>query len=226
MKRFTALICTLFLLVSLCACQASDIPKETDVPKETTLETTTPQETTTPWETTVPQISADEVSDPMLPEGFPMEFIFSSGAGAWYTSLTLNPDGSFTGTFHDSEMGAISDEHPNGVVYISVFSGVFENIRKVNDYTYTITLSTLGTQKREGETWIEDGIHYIASAPYGLTGGTEFRLYLPQTPITDVPEYFLSWWPHRYTQHENPRDTLDCYGILNVATDDGFFSEF
>lgn len=217
MKRFATLICVLLLMAALCACQVSNALAETGTPEETTLETTAPQETT------VPQT---EASAQVLPEGFPMEFIFSSGAGAWYTSLTLNPDGSFTGTFHDSEMGAISDEHPNGVVYTSVFSGVFENIRQVNDYTYAMTLNALATQKSEGESWIEDGIHYIASAPYGLTGGTEFTLYLPQTPITDVSEFFLSWWPYRYTQYENPRDTLDCYGILNVATYDGFFSEY
>ena len=32
-------------------------------------------------------------------------FYFSSGAGAWGTEMDISADGSFTGNFHDSEMG-------------------------------------------------------------------------------------------------------------------------
>ena len=33
----------------------------------------------------------------VLPEDFPMDFVFSSGAGAWATSMTLEQDGTFWG---------------------------------------------------------------------------------------------------------------------------------
>jgi hypothetical protein len=74
-----------------------------------------------------------------------------------------------------------------------------------------------------GEEWIEDGIKYIASEPYGLEKGEDFVLYLPDVPISTVSAEFLTWWPYRYGQNENPRETLGCYGILNVTTGYGFF---
>ena len=34
-----------------------------------------------------------------------LEFSFSSGVGAWETMLGIMPDGTFSGTFHDADMG-------------------------------------------------------------------------------------------------------------------------
>ncbi len=153
-----------------------------------------------------------------------MEFMFLSGAGGWRTSITLNVDGSFIGEYSDSEMGSNTEAYPNGSVYISTFSGDFVNIEKINDHSYRMKISKLVVEKTIGEEWIEDGIRYIASEPYGLEQGKDFILYLPDTPIDMVPEEFLTWWPYRYEQKDSPRETLDCYGILNVTTGYGFFN--
>lgn len=157
-----------------------------------------------------------------LPQN-PAEFIFSSGAGAWATVLKLNNDGTFTGDYHDSEMGTTADEYPNGSVYISVFSGKFTNFEKINDYSYKMTVTDVETRDKIDTEWIDQEIRYIAAAPYGIDGGTEFILYLPNTPINELPEEFLYWWPLRF-QTEEKLTTLSCYGILNVATNDGFFT--
>ena len=68
-------------------------------------------------------LSDAEVRD--LLETLPESFIFTSGVGGWGTDLTIAPDGTFTGSYHDSEMGAIGDENPNGEVYVCAFSGAF-----------------------------------------------------------------------------------------------------
>ena len=61
-----------------------------------------------------------------LPGTYPIDMIFSSGAGGWSTTLTLSQDGSFTGAFSDSEMGERDEnEYPNGTVYVCNFSGQF-----------------------------------------------------------------------------------------------------
>ena len=163
-----------------------------------------------------------------LPDVLPLpedttKFYFSSGAGAWSTDLTLNKNGTFAGYFHDSNMGENGDEYPNGTVYISEFTGRFKNIEKVNDYSYKMTLVNLNTNEAIGKESIEEGTRYIYSEPYGIDGGTEFILYLPNTPIKELPEDFLFWWPLRYEQETNPKETLSRYGILNVATEEGFF---
>ena len=161
--------------------------------------------------------------DPLL-DILPLEFVYSSGAGAWESIITLNPDGSFIGTYQDSEMGSSGEGYSNGTVYTCKFSGKFEEIKQVNDYTYTMTLAEVTTEKKEGEEWIEDQILYIAAAPYGLENGKEFLLYTPETPIKELSEEFLNWWPKRYLQEEQALEKLSCYGIYNKETEIGFFT--
>lgn len=193
---------------------------ETSIPETTTPETTAP-ETTMP-ETTLPETTAPEAVQLPLPEEA-VDFSFLSGAGGWGTYLLVDQDGSFTGEYHDSEMGERDEAYPCGSVYICSFSGAFADIEKVSEYAYQMNLSSLITQHQLGEEWIEDEIRYVASDPYGMEDGTEFILYLPDTPLDPLSEEFLSWWPYRYEQETNPRTTLSCYGILNVAMGYGFF---
>ncbi len=153
-----------------------------------------------------------------------MEFSFLSGAGAWRTILTLNRDGSFTGWHLDSEMGSVGEGYPHGSAYVCTFSGKFAHIRRSGDYAYTMTLTEIATERPAGEEWIEEGIRYIASVPYGLDQGSEFVFYLPATPVDRLSADFLTWWPYQHETKENPKNTLSCYGIHNVSTGQGFFS--
>ena len=158
------------------------------------------------------------------------EFSFLSGAGGWRTVMFLNQDGSFTGQYSDSEMGEIGEEYPHGSVYICDFSGKFEDPEQVNAFSYKMTLTGLTAEKNVGDEWIEESIRYVASDPFGLVDPmenrecTDFILYLPETPVDQVPEDFLIWWPYRYSEDAETRTTLSCYGILNVATGYGFFT--
>ena len=71
---------------------------------------------------------------PTLPGEYPMELTFSSGAGAWRTSLILNADGTFVGEYSDSDMGDIGDAYPNGTFYFCSFSGQFEVLTATDAY--------------------------------------------------------------------------------------------
>ena len=64
---------------------------------------------------------AGENAEPVLPFEEPVELVFSSGAGAWGTVLELAPDGAFTGSFHDTNMGETGEGYPNGTVYLCSF---------------------------------------------------------------------------------------------------------
>lgn len=158
-----------------------------------------------------------------LPFEDDMDFHFLSGVGGWSTDLTLSNDGSFVGSFHDSEMGSIGDGYPKGTYYVCEFSGKFTDIKKIDEYSYSMTLSDIKLKHTPETEWIEDEIKYIASGPYGLEGGKDFVFYLPSTPLTVLSEDFLSWWPHRF-DFDNQKTTLSCYGILNKSTSDGFFN--
>lgn len=150
---------------------------------------------------------------------------FASGAGGWGTELEIAEDGTFTGEYHDSDMGDTGDGYPNGSCYISDFTGKFVITDKIDDWTYRMKLEDISMKEPTWTERIEDGIRYIAAVPYGITGGEEFLLYLPGKPTSDLTEDGRRWYkmPRAINDDEMP-DTLPCYGIYNVATGDGFFS--
>ena len=171
--------------------------------------------------TTLSEIERNTVL-PLPSDGY--EFTFSSGAGGWSTVLYLNADGTFSGEYHDSEMGSTGPDYPNGTVYTCTFRGTFENITKKSDYSYEMTLGEIETFETPGDEWIENDTKYIASTPYGIEGGESFMFGTPEIPMVILSDEFLSWWPGRYD--DTYRETLGCYGILNENTGEGFFSYY
>lgn len=173
-----------------------------------------------------PVVDAEPSAAQTLPFDQPLEMVFSSGAGAWGTTLTLSPDGSFSGEYSDADMGDSCADYPNGTCYLSDFTGKFGSLTQVDDTTWSLTLEQLSTETAPDTEWVEDGIRYVASVAYGLDGGTEFLLYLPGTPLETLPEDFLSWWGNgpAYLSGDWEGTTLEAYGLRNVATEDGFFT--
>lgn len=192
MKKISIVLCFTMCLYLLCGCVIGDNIKETSVETE--------------------KIS--------LPIPQPLDFTYSSGAGGWYTVLTLKPDGTFNGSFHDSEMGSIGEGYPNGTVYTSEFSGTFTDINKIDDYSYSMILEKINIDKAESEEWIDDGILYISSLPYGLEG-KKFTLYTPDTPIEKLSEEFLIW--KQIPQEDTTK--LSVYGLYNESNGAAFFAE-
>lgn len=198
--------------------------KATEETTETTEETTEATEESTQAETV-----SEAETEALQPETFwaeedleyPMAFYFSSGAGGWGTELYLNEDGSFTGYYHDSELGSIGENYPNGTVYVCNFTGRFGAAERLDMYTYGLKLEELTWEKPTGEQWIEDGVLYIASAPYGLTDSEDFVIYLPNTPTYLLSEDQLFWWPGRFGEELT---TLNGYGLYNLYDQSGFFS--
>lgn len=223
MKKFLCIIFTIMILcLSACNTQPSSSANSTITNPPSTTATSSTENST------AEAIPLQNTQLPLPNDG--MEFSFLSGAGGWRSLITLNRDGSFTGFFLDSEMGDVGEGYPNGSAYICEFSGKFANIEKIDEYSYKMTLAEVTTEKPIGEEWIEEDIRYVASEPHGLydstTGQpcTEFIFYLPDTPIDQLSEEFLTWWPYRYDQDGEAKTTLSCYGILNVATNFGFFT--
>lgn len=208
-------MCLLWMLICLSAC-GSCVSEESGTVSVTNPPTTAAADTK--------EASMAVESAALLPiPGRSADFSFLSGAGGWRTRMLLNADGSFTGVFHDSEMGEVGEGYSKGSVYVCSFSGKFTDIERIHDYAYRMNLYHVETERQPGETWIEDDIRYVAHDPYGIEEGETFIFYLPDTPLSEVPEAFLIWWPYRYDQNAENRETLSCYGILNKTTDYGFF---
>ena len=185
--------------------------------------------------------TADYISSLGLPidSDSALEMMFCSGAGGWQTMLNLYPDGSFSGVYRDSDMGAYDDSYPNGIEYICRFHGSFKDIVQISDASWSMTLDNLvvDTKHETGEEWILDGTLYIASNPYGFSDANgnmpkenaQFILYSPEaqghasgTELYGAIE-FQSWQPER-REYLDSNDTLGCYGLHNLDTGYGFFS--
>lgn len=219
MKKALLCIC-LILCVILSACDNVGTvvtTAQTDVATTQAEIDETTAETTIEATTEIPDIEKDSA----LPISEAMGFEFSSGAGAWRTALTLKDDNTFFGEYHDSNMGEVGEGYPNGTCYICNFDGRFKDIKKVNDYTYSMSVDYINTDYQAGTEWIEDGVLYIASRPYGLDGDGEFLFYTPDAPTSALDEYFL------LLIHKSPEssDTLGTYAIHNLTNDEGFVQQ-
>lgn len=150
----------------------------------------------------------------ILPE---LDMYFSSGAGAWGTSLSIDGTGFFSGDFHDSNMGETGYGYPNGTCYVCDFDGKFK-VTNIGTYSINLEMTSLNTDVYEGQSWISNGILYIGSGAYGLQGGQEFILYIPGTPISMLPSEVLSW-----NYGLSDQRTLSGYALYNVTMGCAFF---
>ena len=137
-----------------------------------------------------------------------VDFTFSSGAGAWATQLNIRPDGSFSGEYWDMDMGSTGDGYPNGTQYGNTFTGTFTDLKKVNDYTYSMKLDKINYTYEIGKEEILDQILYSYTEAYGLDGADEVDIYLPGAPVAELPEEFLQWACSNYDRLEAEENGL------------------
>ncbi len=107
-------------------------------------------------------------------------FIFSSGAGGWSTQLSVDPDGSFSGTYSDSDMGSTGEGYDNGTVYLCNFSGKFsENVRSAGPLMHSLSIESIEFENEPDTEEIKDDTLYKYTTPYGLEGVDKVTEYDP-----------------------------------------------
>lgn len=179
-----------------------------------------------------------------LPFSQPLELDFLSGSGGWCTELLLRPDGSFEGSYRDSDMGSGGPDY-GATEYVCRFHGRFRDMAPVTAASWSLTLDelSLDTGRPVGEEWVEDRVRYVSSQPYGfddlegvaLEPGSAFLLYTPaasaarpgselyglEDESSPLFEFFV-WWPdrHELTGHAG---TLGCYALRSLETGRSFF---
>ncbi len=145
-----------------------------------------------------------------------IKFWFSSGAGAWSTSVTIHSDGTYSAYYHDSETAA-GYLNPKSTTYECNFSGKFSSLKKTGPYQYSMKCESIEIQGGLGEVRFKDDIAYVTTDPYGFENADEFELYLPGKQISELPSDYLNW-TNGYAQGE----VLNCYGLYNVGGKEGF----
>ena len=164
---------------------------------------------------------AENAADDLLSQLNGQLFEFCSGVGAWSTELTIGENGTFTGSFHDSELGETGESYPDGTLYGCSFHGQFSDPEPVDDYAWTVKLSVEQDEGQVPEA-IEDGIRYVTAAPYGLEKAKTVTIFLPGTPVDRLPEGFMIW---SHLQEIAPdAKTIPYYAIWNEADEAGFIT--
>lgn len=213
-KKIASIVLAGAMVWSLCSCQTSQ--GETSVPEESpSVSVPAPSMTAEPVSTTAAEQEA-EFSFADL-KGY--RFRFSSGAGAWGTVLTIREDGSFSGTYSDTDMGGEGDL--SVIQYRCDFTGRFTQPERVNDYTYSVRIAEISYAHAAGTDEIADGFHYYYTDPYGLKDAEEILIYLPGAPLDQMTEDFLSW-----VIYMRPEDgKLPFYALNNEVCQQGFVGE-
>lgn len=155
-----------------------------------------------------------------FPTGMPDSWSHLSGVGAWSTDLRINQDGSFYGYYHDTDMGEIGEEYPNGTLYESIFQGRFSEIKQINSFTYSMIVSELNIHGKIDSKFVQDGVLHITTYPAGINKGATFLIYVPGTPLSYFSEEHLSWL-HDFTKNPTQR-----YALCNLTTGAAFDSTY
>ena len=153
------------------------------------------------------------------------EYEFTSGAGAWSTTVLIRPDGSFSGRFSDWDghaeyNGALV---PGGQLMYCDFYGQLASPTWVSAGACTTSVTRLTLKDPDvGRTYIEDDMLYVVSDPYGLNAGAQLTFYRAGTPIAGLSEEFLSWMNAlRWGDPEDPT-RLPTAAFCNHGEDYGF----
>ncbi len=149
------------------------------------------------------------------------EFYFSSGAGAWYTVLHIQEDGTFDGHYQDADMGDAGEAYPNGTLYYSTFSGSFTAPERAGDDAWVFRIASIEYEREPGTEEILDGVFYKYTDAYGLENAEDLYLYLPGAPISGLPESFVRWVGY-YSVREVEGLPLPFYGLFNENAEEGF----
>ena len=192
MKKRLLLISLITLLITAVGCgeeisdevhnESSDVSCE----ESETVSTEEVAEETEPVLDEPDEPDVQEIEELTFEELSKRRFEFCSGAGGWAENFTIEADGSFTGEFHDSDMGSRT-------YYYSAYSGHFTNLTKIDDYTYQMTLEDIAYEDMVGTEEIVDEDLYVYTGSYCLGETDTFTIYLPGTPLDSLSEEIRSW---------------------------------
>lgn len=147
-------------------------------------------------------------------------YSFSSGVGGWSDDFDIEKDGSFHGNYHDSDMGDAGEDYPDGTRYYCDYEGHFENIQKVDDYTYKMHLKDIKILNDDQED-IADGVKYIPVTPYALNNADVVEIYMPGKPVSEIDEEVRNWL---FIPYQDQQDTLENMALVNVNENQGIKS--
>ena len=182
MKRIFSIVLCILIMLACSACENDNNEKKEEQEVDTSG-----------------NLILEEVVEPektLLPFENELTFILNSGTGNWETTLVLDNEGGIYGNFHDLNMGEIGDGYENGTYYWNEYWGYSDGIEKVNDYSYKFILKDVATSQPGDVEELDDEDSMLFKTTYNIEGvvdESEYILYLPNTPVLELPEESLFW---------------------------------
>ena len=210
MKRVFCIVLCLLIMLACSACENDNNEKKEE------------QEVDTAGNLIVEEVVESEKV--LLPFDNGLTFILNSGTGNWETTIVLDNEGGIYGDFHDLNMGEVGEGYENGTYYWNEFWGYSDNIEKVNDYSYKFILKDVATSQPGDVEELDDEDSMLFKTTYNIEGvvdESEYILYLPNTPVMELPEESLFWLKNI----EADKDVIDCYILYCVKNGDTFWCE-
>ncbi len=144
-------------------------------------------------------------------------FTYSSGVGAWSTTITFGKDGTFTGQHTDTNMGE-SGTNYQATVYTNSFYGAFTEVVKEGDCKYSLRLRHLYLDNLNiGQATIENGVRYVVSGAVGFEKAGYFTLYLPGMETAKTPEPMVSWLAGLEGWGSKIPAAIPCWTLYNIG---------
>ena len=163
---------------------------------------------------------ADDAGRNLFAQFDGMNWSFCSGAGGWSTDMQIQPDGTFSGDFHDSEMDECTDAYPDGTVYFCHFTGRLSLVEQVNENTWKLRVDELKQAEKAGAETFGDGFRYVSADPYGISEGDEMLLYRPGTSLDGFTDE-MKMWSHVFDM-DNTATELQAWFLYSAGNDSGF----
>lgn len=159
----------------------------------------------------------------VLPDNMPEALVLESTMSGWTTTVSILPDGSFSGTYTQLVSSQASSDYPNGTAYTCNFTGKFSDVERIGETGFSMKLGDVELEYEVGEKWVEDGVLNVGAQPLGFETGGTFELWRPGTSTEDLG-WWLSAWCVDYAETGVP-EQLDRWALDNVDASYGFFSE-
>ncbi len=144
----------------------------------------------------------------------------SSGVGAWFTELTVDPDGTFSGYFQDTDMdgGELDGAAYQATIYGGAFSGSLSRPKRADAQELDCTVKELTWEQYEP--YVSDGALRLSSRPSGLNSGDRLCFFMEGARAESLPEGFLVWV--RMREGDIRWEEMPYAGMYNETADAGF----
>ena len=151
---------------------------------------------------------------------FPLYFSLSRVDKGTATSFTVDRDGNIEGKYDEYDFD-------NGVTTINEFTGRFTDVKKLDEYSYSLTMSELElkyTPDTEGYETLSNGYeaYRIYITPYGLedSSAVHYILYVPGTPVSKLDDRILENMNEYHVESLKEQDVLEEYILFNTEADE------